>query len=361
MRLSPLHRVQERAGARFVEWQGAVWTRDFGDALAEHRHVRTAAGLWDISPLLAWDVRGRHAADAVDRLFSNAVVDTAPGQIRYGLFCDASGAMLNDATVFRLELNHLRVFTSRERDLTLLAATRRTPGVSVEPIGEPLAAVQLQGPRSREVLAPLCPAVVELPFFRFLPEPAPVAGAPCLIARIGFSGELGYELFCPAEHGERLWHALTNAGARPYGFAAVETLRIEAGLLLLDTDFRPGRTNPYDLSLDHVIRLEGRDFVGRDALAATAVDPPRRLVALDLGNQRPPAAGARVLGAGAAVGVMTSSCWSPTLDRSVALASVKREVAPAGTELQVVSSDGPLDAVVRSVPLYDPRRRRLLA
>jgi len=161
-----------------------------------------------------------------------------------------------------------------------------------------------------------------------------VGDVECWISRIGYSGELGFELFCAQMDAPGLWRSLVARGARPYGFETVETLRVEAGLLLLGADFVSGRTNPYDVSLDTVIKLDKGDFVGREALAATAATPPRRLVTLVLAGEDVPPRGAGVLHGDRLVGILTSACRSPTIGRVIGLASVDRaHAAPGGAGL----------------------------
>src|SRR5206468_1441785 len=139
--------------------------------------------------------------------------------------------------------------------------------VEIAPITTELPHVQLQGPGSRELLAGLCEADVRgLGYFRFWPEQVRVGGVPAWVSRTGYSGEVGYEIFCAPGDAAQLWAALTGAGAVPYGLAAVETLRIESGLIFIGYDYFQGETSPYDMSLDKVIRLDTDDFNGKQAL-----------------------------------------------------------------------------------------------
>jgi aminomethyltransferase len=350
---SPLHAVQAEHGASFREWNGRLWADHFSDPLAEHHAVREGVGIWDISPLRVWQLRGPNAAAAADHVLTNLVRDDPPGRIRYGLMCDSAGMIVNDATVYVLP-ECTWIITSRDADREHLA--RLLP--AIEPLGDELAALQIQGPRSRALLRTFCPAVAELAYFHVLTELVDVACVSCWLSRIGYSGELGYELFCAPAAAERLWRTLVAAGARPYGFAAVETLRIEAGLPLLGAEFISGRTSPYDISLERVIRLDKPDFAGRSALASMAQNPPRRLVALALDGHIVPRRGATVRHRGRPIGSVTSACDSPTLHRVIALATVAADAARTGLEVRVADRFSDVPATVRRVPLYDPRRLR---
>ena len=177
-----------------------------------------------------------------------------------------------------------RVACGPSRPVTATASIsgpRRAGSTSpIESITDELACLQVQGPGAREFLRPFLPDIAHLPYFRFWPEPVPLAGRSCWVARIGYSGELGYELFCRSTESEGLWDALLASGGIPYGLAATETLRIEAGLILIGRDYLPHRSSPYDVSLDRLVRLEKGRFLGQEALRAIAASPPRRLVTI---------------------------------------------------------------------------------
>src|SRR5438034_3094201 len=228
--------------------------------------------------------------------------------------------------------------------------------VEIEPITEQLPHVQLQGPRSREVLTGLAgDDAAGLGYFRFHPDQVAVGGVPAWVSRTGYSGELGYEIFCSADYAPALWAALTGAGATPYGLAAVETLRIESGLVFIGYDYVQHETDPYDVSLDKVVRLDAGDFHGRQALAETAKSPPRRMVTLSLEGDVVPEYGAAVASAGEPAGTLTSPCESPTLAKVIGLAVLEARFATQGTSLDV---DGAGAATVESLPIYDPEKRR---
>jgi aminomethyltransferase len=231
--------------------------------------------------------------------------------------------------------------------------------VSIEPITEKLPHVQLQGPRSRELLAGLVDEDVEsLPYFRFLPHQVHVGRVPVWASRTGYSGELGYELFTEPDYAEELWGALTEAGARPYGLTAVESLRIESGLIFIGYDYFQHETDPFDMSLDKVIRLDGGDFCGKAALAETAKSPPRRLVTLAVEGSDVPEYGAAVTKDGEPVGTLTSPAESPTLGRVIGMAVLDTPVAAKGETVEVALGDGTVAATVDDFPAYDPQKTR---
>jgi aminomethyltransferase len=350
---------QRELGCEFTDWEGWLWPNHFGDPEAEHRAVREGVGIWDESPLRKWELRGPDALRAADRVFTNDMLGLETGQVRYGPFCDADGKMVGDGTVFKFDDEHAWAITALDSDLAHFEAVTGGLEVEIRPVTSDLPHVQLQGPRSRELLAGVCEADLSgLGYFRFLPAQVRVGSVPAWVSRTGYSGELGYEIFCSPADAEALWSSLTAAGAVPYGLAAVETLRIESGLIFIGYDYFQHETSPFDMSLDKVIRLDGEDFHGREALEATALSPPNRLVTLAVEGDEVPEYGATVTSDGVAVGTLTSPCESPTLGRVVGLAVLGSRLGVPGTQVEVALGDGTAAATVESLPIYDPQKRR---
>jgi glycine cleavage system aminomethyltransferase T len=209
--------------------------------------------------------------------------------------------------------------------------------------------------------------VAGLRYFRFFPEPVTFAGVDdCWVSRTGYSGELGYEVFCPAAGAERVWQGLLDAGAhlgiRPYGLTAVESLRIEAGLIFLGYDYFQGVTSPYHVNLDRMIKLEKTDFIGRAALEREhAAGVTHRMVTLVIAGEEAPEYSSPVVRNGRHVGKLTSPSAgrSPTVDRLIALASIETELAVPQTQVEVVMADGrAVPAIVERFPIYDPEKTR---
>lgn len=351
--------VQRNTGAEFMEWEGWFWTTHFGDAVGEHQAVRQHVGVWDESPLRKWDFRGPDALRAADRIFTNDMLGLQVGQVRYAPFCDADGKMVGDGTVLKFADDHAWVITALDADLDHFREVTRGLNVAMEPITGQLPHVQLQGPGAPDLLGGLSKADVRsLRYFHFWPEQVTVGGVPSWVSRTGYSGELGYEIFSRPEHAEALWASLTGAGARPYGLSAVETLRIESALIFIGYDYFQHQTNPFDMSLDKVIRLDTSDFNGKAALAETARRPPRRLVTLAVDGDQVPEYGAVVTMGGEPAGTLTSPCLSPTLGRVIGLAVLENRFAPKGTRVEVALAGGSVPATVETLPIYDPQKTR---
>lgn len=351
-------RPQRELGGELVDWEGWYWPYTFGDPVAEHHAIRSDVGVWDASPLRKWSFAGPDALRAADRIFTNDMASLAVGQVRYAPFCDANGKMVGDGTVFRTGDDSCIVVTALDSDLDHFRTAVDGLEVEIEPRTKETPQLGLNGPRSRELLQSLAGAdISSLGYFRFIPELVDVGGVPCWISRTGYSGELGYELFCSPDGAEQLWSAVVGAGARPYGLAAVETIRIESGLIFIGYDYFQHETSPFDVGLDKLIRLDKDDFVGKDALAAEAASPPNRFVTLVVDGPVPEY-GAAVTKGGEAVGTLTSPCESPTLGKVIGLTVLRSDLAREGETVEVAVGDGTAPATVAPLPVYDTEKRR---
>jgi aminomethyltransferase len=277
--------------------------------------------------------------------------------------------MVMDGTVFRLGDDHCLSITSYDSDLDWFkqVATDRDLDVEIEDHTSRLPHLQIQGPKSRDILAPIAEGVDVngLRYFRFAPDLVTVGGVPCFISRTGYSGELGFELYCAPENAEDLWKVVFEAGRphgmRPIGLSAIETIRIESGLLFPDIDYFQHRTDPFEVRLDKVVKLDtAGDFVGRDALRElAAAGTARLLTTLRIAGDEVPAYGAAVTVEGREVGIVRSPCKSPTLDMEViAMAAIDRELVTEGQRVEVAITDGTASATVAPFPLYDTDKRR---
>ena len=207
-------RPQREQGGELMDWEGWYWPSTFGDAVAEHNAIRTDVGVWDASPLRKWYFQGPDALRAADRVFTNDMLGLETGQVRYAPFCDENGKMVGDGTVFKMADDQCIVVTALDSDLDHFTAVVDGLGVEITPTTKESPQLGLNGPRSRELLQGLTEAdVSSLPYFRFFTEQVDVGGVPCWVSRTGYSGELGYELFCSPEGAEQLWAAVTGAGA----------------------------------------------------------------------------------------------------------------------------------------------------
>jgi aminomethyltransferase len=362
--------IQRRLGGTFGEWEGWDWIAEFDDPIAEHHTVRESVGIWDESPLRKWYFVGKDAVKAADRLFTADMAALVPGQTRYGPFCDEGGKMLGDGVVFRGDdAKRVLVVTALDTDGDHFRRACADLDVEFEEVTFAMPHLQVQGPRSRELLSQMTDADVNgLKYFRWIPKPVTVGGVEdCYVSRTGYSGELGFEVFCPPEGAEKLWQALLDQGAsvgiRPYGLTAVESLRIEAGLVFIGFDYFPGVTSPYHMNLDRMIKLDKPgDFIGKAALQAEFdAGVTHRMVTLVIAGEESPDYGAPVVSAGRGVGKLLSPSAgrSPTVDKLIGMACIETELTALGTQVEVTMPDGRLvTAVVDTFPIYDPEKTR---
>jgi glycine cleavage system aminomethyltransferase T len=301
---------------------------------------------------------GPDALAAADRIFTNDMLALEVGQVRYAPFCDENGKMVGDGTVFRTADDSCIVVTALDTDLDHFTTVVDGLEVEIEPRTKATPQLGLNGPKARELLQSLTDEDVSaLRYFRFLPDLVKVGGVPCWVSRTGYSGELGYELFCSPDGAEELWAAVTGAGARPYGLAAVETIRIESALIFIGYDYYQHETSPYDMGLDKVIRFDGPDFCGKAALQRESEAPANRFVTLVVDGEAPEY-GAAVTSDGEQVGTLTSPCASPTLGKVIGLAVVRSDLAADGQRLDVAVGDGTAEATVAPAPIYDTEKTR---
>jgi sarcosine oxidase subunit alpha len=370
VRRTPLHHWHAAAGATWLD--AGQWKRpeSYGDPATEVRAVHTAAGLIDVSTLGKIELVGADAAELLERTYLNQWADLKVGRARYGAMCNEDGILFDDGVGTRLgpDRFYLTATTGNAEAvfqwLDLWKATWRL-NVTVLNHTSALAAVNLAGPRARDILGRLTSLDVSAAAFPYLAvREAEVAGVPCRLLRIGFVGESGYEIHCPSALAWHLWEALCQAGAafglRPFGVEAQRILRLEKGHLIVgqDTD---ALSNPLEARLDWLVRFQKPLFHGREPLLRLrAMGPRTRLVGFFmLETAGVPPEGCQVVERGRPVGRVTSARYSPTLERSLGLAWVPAERARPGERFHIRWNGADVPAVVAALPFYDPEGKRL--
>ncbi len=348
-------------------WAGD-WRRayDYGDPRAEALAVHESAGLIDVSTLGKLIVSGSQAGAFLDRLYPNRFSNLKPGRIRYGVINSDAGRIVDDGTICRLDDDSFYVTTTSSGAAAVYEwfswwqADWRMD-VRLTDVTQALSAVNLAGPRAREIISGLTDLDCSAEGFTYLDgKRALVAGVPCLILRIGFVGEVGYEIHCPTVHGEHLWRSILEAGAEhgtlPFGLEPQRLLRLQKLHVLIgqDTD---SESTPDGAAMPWIVKLDKEeDFIGRWAIEHARERPPETtLVGLQVSGSRVPTEGAAVLSNGSGpIGQVTSARYSPQLDRVIGMAWVPAALAGDGSTITI--SDGPhqLDATVTTKPFYDP-------
>jgi sarcosine oxidase subunit alpha len=357
---SALHGRHRELGAT-VMWAGD-WRRayDYGDPAGEALAVHEKAGLIDVSTLGKLIVRGPEAGEFLDRVYPNRLSDLKPGRIRYGVVCSDAGRIVDDGTVCRLDGETFYVTTTSsgagavEEGFAWWRADSKLD-VRMTDVTQGVAAMNLAGPCAREILSALTDLDCSPEAFTYLDgRQAVVAGVSCLILRIGFVGELGYEIHCPAAQAEPLWDAIAAVGARPFGLEPQRVLRLQKMHVLVgqDTD---SESTPYGAAMPWIVKLDKEgDFVGRWALEHLGErEPQSALVGITLDQL--PLEGAAVLdAAGAPAGRVTSARRSAQLGTAIALAWVPAALASDGSRVTVSDRGRRLEATVTTRPFYDP-------
>ncbi len=348
-RQTPLRAVHEQLGASMTEFAGWLMPLRYRSETAEHQAVRASAGLFDLSHMGEIIVTGPGAAAALDYALVGQPSSMTPGRARYTMICAADGGVLDDLIVYRLGGQEFLVVANAANTGVVGSALReRADGhdARITDQTDDYALVAVQGPAAAGILGPLTDITLDEVRY-YTSHRGTVAGREVLLARTGYTGEDGFELFSRPGDAEHLWMALSAAGAAaglvPAGLAARDTLRLEAGMPLYGNELGPD-TTPFDAGLGRVVKLDKPGgFVGRAALAAAAQAPPRRvLVGLRGGTRRVPRHGYPVLWDGQPRGTVTSGAPSPTLGVPIAMAYVEPEVAAAAASTG--AGAGPDDA-----------------
>ena len=376
VRRSPMQDWHERHGA--TPLIAGAWIRPdhYGDPAQEARTVRERVGIIDVTPIGKLDLRGPHVSRLLNLLYVNKWSKLAVGRVRYGVMCADDGVVLDDGVTGRLGDEHYLMSTTSSGAATVwewaeswLQTEYPEWRVHVTPVTTSYASINVAGPRSRELVSRLIDGVdVSAQAFPYMHvRTGRVAGvAGCVVWRIGFTGELSYELHVPAGYGLHVWDCLLeqgeDLGVQPFGVEAQRILRLEKGHLIVgqDTD---GLTQGYAAGLDGLIKLDKGNFVGRPELVWQSRNSRHsRLVGLQTHDGTVvPEEGSQIEGGGRSCGRVTSSRWSPILQRSTCLAQVANHLAEPGTELTVRLPDGRAApaTVTEHLAAFDPEGARL--
>jgi aminomethyltransferase len=377
----------------YREWSG-YYTVGVYEMHHEHEYnaIRSSAALIDISPLFKYQVTGRDATKFVNRVITRDINKVAVGQVIYCCWCDPEGKVIDDGTVTRLGENEYR-WTAADPSLRWFRQNALGLEVTIEDISESVAALALQGPTSGRLLKAVAEAEIEnLKYFRVMH--GKIAGVPVDISRTGYTGDLGFEIWMPWQDAVKVWDELVAKGLawdiHPAGMIALDIARIEAGLILIEVDYFSSKKalieeqkySPAEIGLGKLVDLKKESFVGREALLREQkTGAERALVGLEIDwteveeryekmglAPQVPGTASRVAvpvycpgRGGKQAGKATSTTWSPTLKRMIALASVAREYSEPGTvlqmELTVEAVRQAVSAKVVALPFFNPKRK----
>ena len=369
MKRSPLDQIHRQLGATMVE-SGPWWRpHNYGSPADECDAVRNRVGIIDVGTLGKLEVVGRDAPQLLDRLYTHRFSDLPVGRIRYGLMTSDNGVILDDGTVTHLaEDRYFVTTTSGNADVIEEWFNWWNAGAAncahVVNVTAAYGAVNVAGPQARDTLSKLTDIDLSTRNFRYMRSAqGDVAGVPCILLRIGFVGETGWEVHFPSEYGEYMWNAIMESGAEfgisPFGLEAQRILRLEKGHVIVgqDTD---AISTPMDVGSDWAVRFDKEDFIGRGGLAVAAERGlQQRLVGFVVPVAAAPEDGTPVVKGGRPIGRVTSARLSPTLGQGFGLAWVPPELAVEGGSINVLIAGRPVAAAVTLEPVYDPEGHRL--
>ncbi len=356
-RRTPLHAVHRALGARLVEFSGWEMPVFYSGILDEHHAVRQAVGLFDVSHMGEIEIRGPEACQLIDYVTTNAVARLQTGQAQYSGLLYPHGGFVDDILVHKVAGDHYFLCvnaSNQEKDYEHIRSTNRFDA-EVTYASESYAQIAVQGPRALLTLQPLTAAdLVALRYYHFLD--GEVAGTPCRIARTGYTGEDGFEVYAPPSEAPRLWELLMDAGqefsVRPCGLGARNTLRLEAKMALYGHEIHASVT-PFEAGLAWIVKMDKGPFLGREALAAQLERGVRRkLIGFEMRGRGIARDGYEVFLDGAPAGWVTSGGPSPTLKKNIGLCYLPVERAQIGVSIQILIREQLVEAVTVPTPFY---------
>jgi aminomethyltransferase len=363
LKRTPLYECHVRAGARMVPFAGWEMPVQYRGVIEEHRAVRTAVGLFDVSHMGEIEVTGEHALELVQHVTSNDASKLTAGRAQYSGLMTPRGTFVDDLLVHKIaDDRYFLVVNAANVDKDYAYICAQAPafsGVSVTNRSDELAQIAVQGPRALAVLQPLSAVKLgDLKYYRF--AEGEVVGRHALVARTGYTGEDGFEVYLAPEHAPALWDRLLAQGAGegivPCGLGARDTLRFEACMHLYGNDI-DDTTTPFEAGLEWIVKLDKGPFLGREALdRQRAAGVTRRLVGFEMKGRGIARHGYPILAGGEAVGVVTSGTHAPTLGKALGLGYVPVALAAPGTAIDIDIRGQRVAAEVIPTPFY--RRQR---
>jgi aminomethyltransferase len=392
-RRTPLYDFHYRSARNLIKGGGDfMFPTSYTSPVEEHLGVRKNVGMQDLSTMGEVDIKGPSAERLVRRLLVNEVNDMEPGQLRYSTMCNEEGGIVDDVTVYKFDDEHFMIVTSsgpRLKSYRWIAEHAEGASAYATDMTAAIALPVVQGPLSRKYLKTVVEGVDldNLRFFRF--ARGRIGDVEVIVSRSGYTGELGYELYIPADQAGELWEHILKTGRefelRTYGVEAMQSLRIEKALPLYGPDISEEYT-PFHVGLDRWIRFDKRDFIGREALLRVQERGlEKRWVGLTLDSEVPAAAGDKIYAIGDVatfreivetgaeagehedellpgerqVGYVTSSAYGPSVGKMLAMAYVETARAWPGSNLLVEINGRPVPARVAQTPFFDPENARI--
>jgi aminomethyltransferase len=361
LRSTPLTAWHKDHGARIVPFAGFEMPVQYADGIQEEvRIVRNESGLFDLCHMGRLVLTGPQRVAAADHVLSQNVESRIPeGAIRYSLVCTPDGGVIDDVLVYKeAEAIHVVINASgRAADDAWFREHAADFDVAIDNVSDDQTMLALQGPRSKDILPEICDVDLSaLKYYRFT-HGTLLGSIEALVSRTGYTGEDGFELFFDREPAVRVWDALVHAGAKPIGLGARDVCRTEAGMPLYGHEMNR-EISPLEAGLGFGVDLD-KDFIGCDALRRQRdAGVPRQLVGLGVEGRRMPREGCALRHEGEEAGVVTSGTFSPTLERPIAMALVRSDLAREGVTLQADVRGRDVPVTVEGLPFYSRKRKK---
>jgi len=351
-----LYQTHKSLGAKMVDFAGYKMPIQYSGIIGEHKRVRESVGVFDVSHMGEFIISGDGAEPFLNRMTINDVTKVSPGQAQYTAMCYEDGGMIDDLLIYRYEHHFMMVVNAAnlEKDWNWLQE-HLGEKVEMNNISDSITLLAVQGPNSRRLLQKLTDVdMTRIKFYRFIE--GKIADAPATIARTGYTGELGFELYLENQFTEQVWDAIFEAGKEfrvlPVGLGARDTLRLEAGLCLYGNDIDES-TNPLEAGLSWITKLDKGDFIGRDALVDIRKKGlTRKLAGFKLLERGIPRHGYTISKDGKNIGEVTSGNQSPVLNTGIGMGYVKKEFADPGTDINIMIRNREVSAKVVKPPFH---------
>ncbi|SMH26357.1 glycine cleavage system aminomethyltransferase GcvT [Mesorhizobium australicum] len=359
MKKTPFYDSGLEYGAKMVELFGYYLPWEYGAGhTKEHLGTREGVSVCDLDYMAEFVIEGPDALGFIQMLATNDFSKKTVGSVQYTAMCDENGLMIDDCTIWCMAQNKYMIISGSEDDYEWVSKQAKSYNVTVTNVTDEHTTLAVQGPMANRVLQQLTDIDLStLGYYRF--RPAKISGIECLVARMGYTGEAGFELHFASKDGATIWNLVMNAGKQhnivPCAQAALESLRQEAGYLLVGKD-HDRKTNPFEAGIGFTVKFSKEDFIGKAALQKIAREGvKRRMVWLDIPSGDVAETGDKIFVGDVEVGAVTSGSFSPTRKRGTAMAYINPRHAVPSLDVQIALANGKKASAKLSVmPLYDP-------
>lgn len=361
LKRTAFHNIHKNLGAKIVEFAGFEMPVQYAGILEEHKRVRESVGIFDVSHMGEVEVWGNGALEFVQKITTNDAARLTEGRVQYSAMCYDDGGIVDDLLVYHMGDHYMLVINAANTAKDLSWMQEHVSGdVRLVNRSDDISLLAVQGPKSLETLQKLTSAgLTKIEYYHFIRHQ--LAGVEMIISRTGYTGELGFELYFPADEAkaEKVWGALMEAGKAshiaPVGLGARDTLRLEMGFCLYGNDI-DNTTNPLEAGLGWITKIDKGDFIGRPAIVAMKeAGPKRKLVGFVLEEKAFPRHGYGIRSNGTAVGTVTSGTFSPILDRGIGMGYVPMAISRAGEEIHIDIRNRELPAHIVTLPFLTKR------